>query len=226
MAEKLSLFKRYLLAVKRTGFIYPDDEDASQQGWKAEQVETWGQDRAKRELILAAREAFLAIVPDPPQAAPSVESQPDDPAPALDPNQVLFESKIVPSFEADLQTWQTHGKGKNYRVLKTGTFRTEAVLAASNLQAWAEAIEGHARTNNTAFFLELAEAIKKSRRLWDKTDERILANYNTSSEFPKPLKDCTEDEGAELLGMTLGAFDKRLQRLGIKRKGGRPRKQD
>jgi hypothetical protein len=115
-----------------------------------------------------------------------------------------------------------------------GSFYTDAILAAMNLPDWAGAIARYARAAANEqhkakverFFIDLGKALKSRRTLWDATDEFIAYNWDTTDKFKKPLSQMTEDEGAKCVQLSLAAYDKRLQRLRLIRKGGRPRKQD
>jgi hypothetical protein len=199
-------FKQFVTIVRRTGYL--GGHDVSPQ-----RVTDWLADDHKREVILAARGAFLATQPKPADAFleshTHEESSPDE-------NELLFTSKIAPNFEADI----ANAKSGPAR------YRTEAMLAASNLPGWAEQIAKYAKANFRDFFVALGRALASKRTLWDATDERILCNYFSSAEFESPLSEMTEEKASNLLGMTATAYDKRLQRLGIVRKGGRPKKQD
>src|SRR5262249_44886280 len=204
-------FRQFVATVRRTGFLA--SPDVSPQCLK-----DWFADDRKRSILLAARASFLATVPGPMEASwegsiaeshTQNESQPDA-------NQLLFRSKILPNFERDIgsaKSGPTH-------------YRTEAMLAASNLPGWAEQIAKYATADFRDFFIALGKALASKRTLWDATDERILRNYYSPTEFNKPLSEMTEEKASNLLGMTTAAYDKRLQRLGIARKGGRPKNQD
>jgi hypothetical protein len=76
------------------------------------------------------------------------------------------------------------------------------------------------------FFIELGKALASGRSLWDRTDELIFCNYYETEKFKKPLCQMAEEEGSALIGLSPAAYDKRLQRLGFKRRPGRPKKQD
>jgi len=199
-------FRQFVVTVRRTGYLGGHHVPP-------QHVKNWLSDDHKREVILATRGAFLATQPKPVEAFlephTQEESRPDE-------NELLFKSKIVPNFEADIASAKS-GPAR---------YRTEAMLAASNLPGWAQQITKYADANFRDFFVALGKAIGSKRTLWDANDERILCNYFSSNEFESPLSEMTEEKASNLLGMTTTAYDKRLQRLGIVRRGGRPKKQD
>jgi hypothetical protein len=196
-------FSQFIASVRKGGFL-------NAPGVPRERVSEWLDDETKRTLILSARASFLATLPPPIEALPS-EPQPEREKPT-DKNELLFKSKVMPNLERDIQSAK-HGPAR---------YRTEAMLAASNLPGWAKKIAKYAAADFKAFFIALGLAISSKRTLWDGTDERILQNYFSSGKFDRPLSAMTEEEASGLMGMTLAAYDKRLQRLGIRRKGGRP----
>lgn len=191
-------YASYLRRVRTRGFL--EDEEVT-----PEEVDKWLRDPTRFAEIMQAREVFRATLPEPFEPLPD---PPEEPLPKHDdPATILFKSKILPAFEA-------------------GGFYAEAHLAAGNLTGWADAIARRARTNCKAFFVELAKALKAKKHLYDETDDRIARNYYTSQEFNKPLCQLTEEEGSNLLRLSVAAYDKRLLRLGIKKKRGRPKKTD
>ena len=199
-------FRQFVATVRQKGFLAGHDVSP-------QHVNDWFADDHKREVILGARSDFLAAQPKPVEAFFESHTQEESPP---DESELLFTSKIAPNFEADI----TSAKSGPAR------YRTEAMLVASNLPGWAEQITKYAKANFRDFFVALDRALASKRTLWDATDERILCNYFSSAEFESPLSEMTEEKASNLLGMTTTAYDKRLQRLGIVRKGGRPKKQD
>jgi hypothetical protein len=199
-------FRQFVATIRQKGFVVGHDVSP-------QRVNDWFADDHRRKVILGARRAFLARQPKPADAF--LESHTHEES-SSNENELLFTSKIAPNFEADI----ANAKSGPSR------YRTEAMLAASNLPGWAEQIAKYAKANFRDFFVALGRALASKRTLWDATDERILCNYFSSAEFESPLSEMTEEKASNLLGMTTTAYDKRLQRLGILRKGGRPKKQD
>jgi len=199
-------FRQFVAIVRRKGFLAGHDVSP-------QRVNDWLADDHKREVILTARSAFLATQPKPVEAF--LESHTQEESPPYE-NELLFRSKIAPNFEADIASAKS-GPAR---------YRTEAMVAASDLPGWAQQIAKYANANFRDFFVALGRALASKRTLWDATDERILCNYFSSAEFESPLSEMTEEKGSSLLGITTTAYDKRLQRLGIVRKGGRPKNQD
>ena len=201
-------FRQFVAGIRKTGFL-------DNPGVPRDRVGEWLKDDHKRKLIFGAREAFLATLPLPPEGLPPEEPQLESKMP-VDENELLFLSKIVPNFTSDIQRTK----------LGPGRYRTEAMLAADNLPGWSKQIARYASADFRDFFIALGKAMAGKRRLWDATDERILLNYFSSDKFEKPLSSMTEEGASQLLGLSVAAYDKRLQRLGIVRKGGRPKNQD
>src|SRR5215475_4464656 len=175
-------FRQFIVTVRRTGCLGGHDVPP-------QHVKNWLSDDHKREVILGARRAFLATQPKPVEAFLESHTQEESPP---DENELLFKSKIAPNLEADIAS------------AKSGpaAYRTEAMLAASNLPGWAQQIAKYANANFRDFFVALGKAIASKRTLCDATDERILCNYFSSNEFESPLSEMIEERASNLLGMT------------------------
>jgi len=205
-------FEPYLAALKH-GHLWAD-------GVAMEQIKKWEADPKYRPLIDQAKAEWKQRLNRIHNIKPLKPKRNDKLPPAdpsdEDPSTLAFNAKILPSLETDR---------------KTGSVYTEATLAATNLPGWADGIASLARAAHDQrhrqivrkFFIELGKALKSGRALWDKTDELIFCNYHASTKFKKPLSQMTEEEGSVVVGLTASAYDKRLQRLGLKRKGGRPK---
>jgi hypothetical protein len=209
------LFLRYLAWVRR-GHLHAD-------GVPMERIKAWEADPRYRSWIDGARTEWKQRLDRIQKIKPLRLGQghklPPNPCDEDDPSTLAFNAKILPNIEKDIET---------------GSVYTEATLAAMNLPGWADAIARYARAAHDGkrgplvkkFFVELGKALASGRTLWDQADELIFCNYYASTKFKKPLSQMTEEEGSALIGLSVAAYDKRLQRLGLRRKGGRPRKQD
>ena len=206
------LFQRFLKRV-RTGHLHAD-------GVPTDRIKAWEVDPKYRTLIDLARAEWKQRLDRVRRIKPRKLARGDSPLPRDDdPNTVAFNAKILPNIEKDI---------------KSGSAYTEATLAAMNLPGWADTIARYAqaaqdnrhRENVKKFFVELGKAIATGRTLWDPKDELIFCNYFSTQKFKKPLCQMNEQEGSALVGLSVDAYDKRLQRFGLKRKGGRPKKQD
>ena len=208
-------FQRYLAAL-RCGSLYAD-------GVSLQQIKEWEEGTKYRPQIDCAKADWKERIDHIQSIRPQNLRRGDKPPELVptdgDANTLAFNAKILPNLEKDVLS---------------GTLHTEATLAAMNLPSWADAIAQYARaaddpkhgTRVRAFFVELGKAVDSGRTLWDAKDELIFRNYFTAESLKKPLCQMTEEEGSKLVGITTVAYDKRLQRFGVKRKGGRPKKQD
>jgi hypothetical protein len=186
-------------------------------------IKAWEADPKYRTLIDRARAEWKQRLDRIQSIKPRKLKRGDSPPISLprddDPNTLAFSAKILPNIEKDI---------------KSGSAYTEATLAAMNLPGWAETIARYARAAHDnrhrekvkRFFVELGKALDSGRTLWDSKDELIFCNYFSTQKFKKPLCQMNEQEGSALVGLSVDAYDKRLQRFGLKRKGGRPKKQD
>jgi hypothetical protein len=202
-------FKHYVSLIRQRGFLQV-------KGVSPEQQKSWMANGEKRKKILDAREVFLANQPEPTGAfTPPIEVE-AIPEESSDSDSMIFESKILPRLEADALKHES----------AAGHFYTEATLAAKNLPAWEGTLARYARGNLKAFFIELGKALNTNRRLWDNKDELIAANYYSATTLQKPLSQMTEKEASSAVNLTEAAYDRRLLRLGIRKKVGRPKKPD
>jgi hypothetical protein len=236
-----SKFRRFLSRYRSTGII--DDEIP------ASTLEKWWNEPSKQKRIIAAyadclkqnrsqgtraqnkedltlelnqlRKEVLRDkrIPElPPMPNWLAEAKAHEPS-ETSPDTLAFNAKILPGLESDSET---------------GIYYTAATLAAMNLPGWADelarvaraATDERHREKAKKFLIELGKALASRRSLWDRTDELILCNYYETEKFEKPLCQITEEEGSALIGLSPAAYDKRLQRLALKRRPGRPRKQD
>ena len=208
-------FQRYLAALKR-GHLWAQDV-------AVEQIQKWEADPKHRKLIDQAKAEWKQRLDRIHNIKPlRLRRGHKLPTPIPcdeDPSTLAFNAKILPNIKKDIET---------------GSLYTEATLAAMNLPGLANTIASYARAGHDCkrgsivkkFFVELGKALDSGRALWDQTNELIFCNYYASTKFKKPLSQMTEEEGSALIGLSAAAYDKRLQRLGLKRKGGRPKKQD
>ncbi len=208
-AAQTITFKSYLSAIGQRG-------DLRIEGVSSERLKRWMANENRRKRILDAREAYLARQPQPTDAVtPSLAVEEAILEENLDPHSIIFESKIVPRIEADILK---HGSAP-------GHFYWEATLAAINLPGWVDRIARYARADLKAFFIELGNALSAKRHLWDEKDELIACNYYSTTQLKKPLSQMTEKDASSAVNLPEAAYDKRLLRLGIRKKVGRPRKQ-
>jgi len=208
-AAQTTTFKSYLSAIRQRG-------DLRIEGVSSERLKRWMANENRRKRILDAREAYLARQPQPTDAVtPSLAVEEAILEENLDPHSIIFESKIVPRIEADILK---HGSAP-------GHFYWEATLAAINLPGWVDRIARYARADLKAFFIELGNALSAKRHLWDEKDELIACNYYSTTQLKKPLSQMTEKDASSAVNLPEAAYDKRLLRLGIRKKVGRPRKQ-
>jgi hypothetical protein len=216
-------FETYLAALRKGSLFAP--------GLSIEQIKGWERDNSRKKLIDRAKAewkersdrinasvtATAKLIKEGKYKLPrpSKACSADD-----DPNTIVFNSKILPNIEKDAAS---------------GSLFTEATLAAMNLSGWADAIARYARAADNskhkakvkAFFIELGKALQSERKMWDATDELIATNYYASQRFSVSLCEMTEAQASETVGLTAGAYDKRLLRLGIRKdRVGRPSKQD